>query len=1183
MNRQRTLKPPKSQNLAIRSQLAWALAMLIVGFTLADVVYAQEQNPAAEPPKTQTTPSDVRLSLESVTTRLKAAEALEGQEELKAKLVPLLTKTADFLKQEAALAKEAEKFRFDPQTLEPAPAETAPAVPDKNRETEIRESEDLTKLRSELDVRTQNLNEKANQLKELDQWDQIRKERQDAVPRELTAVNQRLDELKQAPKLPEEESPEITQARRDLARAEIQLNEQKQNKLLLEQKYYNSESVPQKKLQEKTTLTREIDRARQLAQVYRKRITELEYQAAKTLETKIELLLSTISPNLKPRVEAIQQRSKERTGPHGLIQRELQLSKQHYATRERLNSLNSHRSSTESYLEYISNSESLASLLDTQRAMIPSVRQYEQEIIAHSREYATVRSRLPELKREIESLANTETRVEEMMEEIAPDDSDQLEREARTVLDLELELLLALQSDLDKNANVLSDLISAEGEMIRFANDYEAYLDSKSMWVRVSGVYSFDHLTHALESSKNLLRIEPWRMFFEKLVGEIYEHAVYSGAIVIAMIVFLFIHARIKQQLQEYHEQVSSEILAPFALTRKAFGLTLILALWIPVLLGIVGYQISLLETNGRIDASRIQRIRQDTEIRGLVGNDEAFVSAIGTSLYAAAFLFGVLRLTRVLCRPQGLGDIHFRWSKTRTLRVRRNLRWFVWTVVPTTFFLVLVQSAGNTQERDSLGRGLLTIVLLLSALFLYRVLAPIRPSDARSSRVELTFTEKLTVYTPVMVPLVFVLLTLIGYSETTPKLATRLVETSVVIILLVMINEMAFRWLYIARGKIALEQARQRQEAREQAEAETGDVPPAADAKPTGLDLSAINIQTRNLLTTSFRLAVFVALWLLWGDVTPRFGILDYQLWKTDQFIQVAQAATGDNPAEIISDTARWITLGDLLLFVLLLGVTVVAARNLPGLLEVTVLLNLPLDTGVRYAAGMLAKYCLLAVGILIAMNVINLGVTQMSFVLGGLAVGLGFGLQELFANFVSGIILLFEQPLRIGDIVSIGDVTGTVTKIRIRATTVTDWDRKEYIIPNKELITGTFRNWTLSDKTNRIVIEVGVAYGSNTDQARRLLLDVCREHPRVLKDPLPSAAFDRFGDSALNLTLRCFLADFEDRLNVIHELHTAIDRKFKQAKIEIAFPQMDLHLRSIDKSTEPLPLRQSNPSASE
>ncbi|HSG70328.1 MAG TPA: mechanosensitive ion channel domain-containing protein, partial [Planctomycetaceae bacterium] len=226
---------------------------------------------------------------------------------------------------------------------------------------------------------------------------------------------------------------------------------------------------------------------------------------------------------------------------------------------------------------------------------------------------------------------------------------------------------------------------------------------------------------------------------------------------------------------------------------------------------------------------------------------------------------------------------------------------------------------------------------------------------------------------------------------------------------------------------------------------------------------------------------------------------------------------------------------------------------------------------------------YCLLAVGILIAMNVINLGVTQMSFVLGGLAVGLGFGLQELFANFVSGIILLFEQPLRIGDIVSIGDVTGTVTKIRIRATTVTDWDRKEYIIPNKELITGTFRNWTLSDSTNRIVIEVGVAYGSNTDQARRLLLDVCREHPKVLKDPLPSAVFDRFGDSALNLTLRCFLADFEDRLNVIHELHTAIDRKFKQAKIEIAFPQMDLHLRSIDKSTEPLPLRQSNPIAPE
>jgi potassium efflux system protein len=132
------------------------------------------------------------------------------------------------------------------------------------------------------------------------------------------------------------------------------------------------------------------------------------------------------------------------------------------------------------------------------------------------------------------------------------------------------------------------------------------------------------------------------------------------------------------------------------------------------------------------------------------------------------------------------------------------------------------------------------------------------------------------------------------------------------------------------------------------------------------------------------------------------------------------------------------------------------------------------------------------------------------------------------------------------------------------MRATTITNWDRQEFVVPNKTLITNTLLNWTLSEPLNRVVVAVGVAYGSDTDRARNILLDVANDHPRVLDDPEPIATFEQFGDSSLNLVLRAYLPDMEHRLATITELHTEIHRRFADAGIEIPFPQRDVHLRT-------------------
>jgi potassium efflux system protein len=185
------------------------------------------------------------------------------------------------------------------------------------------------------------------------------------------------------------------------------------------------------------------------------------------------------------------------------------------------------------------------------------------------------------------------------------------------------------------------------------------------------------------------------------------------------------------------------------------------------------------------------------------------------------------------------------------------------------------------------------------------------------------------------------------------------------------------------------------------------------------------------------------------------------------------------------------------------------------------------------------------------------------------GITVGLGFGLQEIFANFVSGMILLFERPIRVGDIVTLGDVTGCVTSIRIRATTVTDWDRKELIVPNKDLVTGRLLNWTLSDTTNRIVIELAIPFRSDAGRARRLMEQVVSGHGNVLREPAPSVTFESFNEGTLRFVIRAYLASLDVRLQTIHELHVTLHQRLQTEGIGIALPQRDINVRDASSSS--------------
>ncbi|MFH0945442.1 MAG: mechanosensitive ion channel domain-containing protein, partial [Planctomycetota bacterium] len=262
--------------------------------------------------------------------------------------------------------------------------------------------------------------------------------------------------------------------------------------------------------------------------------------------------------------------------------------------------------------------------------------------------------------------------------------------------------------------------------------------------------------------------------------------------------------------------------------------------------------------------------------------------------------------------------------------------------------------------------------------------------------------------------------------------------------------------------------------------------------------------------------------------------------------------------------DAEQAVSVADVLVLVVLIVATIWFLRVLPGIFEFLVFSRVNVDSGVRYAILTISQYALFTIGMLMALSAVSLDLSRLGWLLAAMGVGLGFGLQEIVANFVCGIILLLERPIRVGDIVTITDVTGTVRRINIRATTLLNFDRQEVIIPNRKLITGDVTNWTGSDTINRLVIQIGVAYGSDVDLVTRTLEGVIRDQKEVLRDPAPSVLFMKHGDSSLDFDVRVFIPDPSVKMSLLDRMNKAINKAFTEQGIEIPFPQRDLHVRS-------------------
>ena len=310
-----------------------------------------------------------------------------------------------------------------------------------------------------------------------------------------------------------------------------------------------------------------------------------------------------------------------------------------------------------------------------------------------------------------------------------------------------------------------------------------------------------------------------------------------------------------------------------------------------------------------------------------------------------------------------------------------------------------------------------------------------------------------------------------------------------------------------------------------------------------------AIETRLKKLLKMLLLFVLLLTLFQLWG-IYASFG----QAWER---IFEFRFAIGE----------LTLSLGRILIAVFLIYVVVSGSWFIRAFLDGEVFPRQQLDRGARDAIKKLIHYSFLFLGIMMAISLIGLNLTSFAFLTGAVGIGVGFGLQNIVNNFVSGLMLLFERPFKVGDMVVVDNETGTVRKIGLRSTLIETFDRSELIVPNSQFISGKVTNWTRSTHIARIRVPVGVAYGSDVKLVLRLLKEAAETDRRILRDPAPNPLFLRFGDSALEFELHTWIGDVKDLLSVRSILCQEIATRFQEAGVEIPYPQRDLHLRSIDE----------------
>lgn len=710
--------------------------------------------------------------------------------------------------------------------------------------------------------------------------------------------------------------------------------------------------------------------------------------------------------------------------------------------------------------------------------------------------------------------------------------------EERTAIAFLVEQRRSLLADLIDSAKIsrerLVDQAIMLADIINQTSELSGLLDRRLLWLRNQDPIARDWLINLPTAFAWLLNPRAWQGALKDLLQQILNNPLFALLGLLPPFLILANRKRLRKANTNLATDVGHVGNDTYWSTPLALLISCLLALPVPFWIGAVAGMLALGETLSPFSITLIP------------------------ALTALALLSFLLFLFRMLSRPKGIFETHYQWSEASLKKLHLNLFWFTWVQCSATFAFTLAVNSVEPVIRYSLGLLGFVALSLGMSLMSYVFMNPLNGIFVNiSEKSETSIWQKLLFPLLVAIPIIIGITPLFGYFDTAVLLQSLVFQSGLLLLLAAMFHGLSTRMLKVAHRRFSLRQILQirahaeterKRKANSDPATEDEDVSVEAEEQPDYVD--EMSQQLQNTIMSATLILFGVGMWLIWRPLFPTIAIAeDIVLWQGIRVVDGVSISQG-------------VTLWNLFVALLFLFGGSYLARHIRGFLEVGLFGRLSLDSGARYAAASIAGYSIVAITALIGLGQLGIDWSRMQWILAALGVGLGFGLQEIVANFVSGLIILFERPVRVGDVVTIGELTGTVAKISIRATTIVDFDHREVLLPNKSIITDNVVNWTLNDPVTRIIVKIGVAYGSDLHKVSALLLEIATSHNDVLDTPAPLVFLIDHGDSSINFELRIFVSSPSMRWPVAHDINISINTALKENGIQIPFPQRDVHL---------------------
>ena len=515
----------------------------------------------------------------------------------------------------------------------------------------------------------------------------------------------------------------------------------------------------------------------------------------------------------------------------------------------------------------------------------------------------------------------------------------------------------------------------------------------------------------------------------------------------------------------------------------------------------------------------------------------------------------------RHIMEPNSLVQRHFSVSP-RVIAQNRAIIDQLWFVSIPMLMIANMREAEPTKiSGDVIGYPLMVFG------FLYLTFFAIKTVKRSIERVKPDMTFWTLSIISIVTPLTITVMLGLGYYYTVIQLLNRVAITLYICFLYLILSNTLRRELYVAEVKM-LSAISSRMQQQHEAQANAANLTATATATATpemqgkqrleSFRLELVNGRAYKLFNACLLTVFIYFMYQQWNDLAGVLTYLDHiYLWESIKIVD----------GQTISST---LSLGDVLLAIVIVIVAVVLNHNLPLLIERLFMIRKGVEAkSTSYTIKLITSYTITTLGVIFAASALGISWDNLQWLVAALSVGLGFGLQEIFGNFVSGIIILFERQLRVGDIVTLSNLSGTVSRIRIRATTITSFDNKEVVIPNKQFITSAVTNWSLSNTVTKLEFAIGVAYDADTNKAKDILRGIIRRCRDLNRDKKPLVFIKSLDASAVTIMCEVFVNEIGKRKAVYDYLSTEALRLFRDHNIEIPFDQLDVTIRNLDTNT--------------